>query len=330
VHPQLQALADRRLGVFTAQQALEVGLTVDDIRAELRSRRWVRLRKGIYTSSAVMAAAEDRERHLLASVAVLLSLAPGPALSHASAARVHGLLVPSRAGKDVRLTDELQWRSGRGYRVARARLSGDDVESWLGFPATSAPRTLVDCAREWSQLDSVIALDAALHAEAVTRAQLRTAVLSARHRPGIAAAAQAVNLADGRAESPLETTGRLRLVASGLPLPELQVDLHDEYGFVGRIDAWYEEAALALEFDGWVKYADPRNGRTPAQVAWDEKRREDRIRGADVRVVRIVNEDFGPSWPRVVNRIRDLLATPSVGARRFRIVRRPEPGATAA
>jgi len=87
-------------------------------------------------------------------------------------------------------------------------------------------------------------------------------------------------------------------------MPELQVDLHDEHGFVGRLDAWYEEAALALEFDGWVKYADPRGGRSPAQVAWEEKRREDRIRNTDVRVVRIVNDDFGPQWSRVVGRIQ--------------------------
>ncbi len=330
VHPQLQARADRRLGVFTAQEALAVGLTVDDIRAELRVRRWMRLRKGIYTTSEVFAAADDRERHLLASVAVLLSLDPGPALSHASAARLHGLLVPSSVGPEIRLSNDGQWRSGRGYRVARAQLPSDDVESWLGFPTTTVPRTLVDCARQWSQLDSVIAFDAALHAKVVTRAQLHTAVLSARHRPGIAAAARAFGLSDGRAESPLETKGRLRLVASGLPLPELQVDLLDEHGFVARLDAWYEEAALALEFDGWVKYADPRDGRTPAQVAWDEKRREDRVRGTGARVVRIVNDDFGPAWPRVVHRISDVLAAPYVGRRRFRIVRRPEPGASAA
>jgi hypothetical protein len=330
VHPQLQAIADLRLGVFTAQEALRAGLTVDDIRAELRGRRWVRLRKGIYTSSIVMAASDERARHLLACVAVLLSLDPGPALSHASAARVHGLLVPPSAGPQVRLTDDEQWRRGRGYRVARAQLSDDDVRPWLGYRTTSLPRTLVDCAREWTQLDSVIAMDATLHGGLLTRAELQAAVLSARHRPGIALAARALGLSDGRAESPLETKGRLRLVASGLPRPELQVDLHDDFGFVGRVDAWYEEAALALEFDGRVKYADPRDGRSPAEVVWEEKRREDRIRALDVRVVRIVNDDFGSPWPHVVARIRALLATPYVGARRFRIVRRPEPGTSAA
>jgi hypothetical protein len=329
VHPQVTAVADRQLGVFTAQDALRAGLTVDDIRAELRSRRWLRLRKGVYVAADRVAAADARERHLLACVAVLLTLDPGPALSHSSAARLHGLLVPSSAGVEVRLTDERQWRSGRGYRVARARLV-DDVRRWLDFPVTSVPRTLVDCAREWPTLDSVVAMDAALQAQLLTRAALHAAVLSATHRPGIALAAQAFGLCDGRAESPLETTGRLHLAAAGLPLPELQVELHDEDGFIGRVDAWYEEAALALEFDGRVKYDDPWGGRTPAQVLWDEKRREDRIRSIDVRTLRIVKDDFGPAWSRVVGQIRSRLATPLMGPRRFRVVRRPEPGAEAA
>jgi hypothetical protein len=330
VDPALEAIAHRHLGVFTAREALAAGLTVDDIKAELRSRRWLRLRKGVYAPRLLVDAAGVRDRHLLDSVAVLLSLDPGPSLSHGSAAHLHQLVVPSSAGPDVRLTDEEQWRSGRGYRVARAALPEDDVRPWLSFRATSVPRTLVDCAREWSQLQSVIAMDAAMQAQLVTRAELQDAVLAARHRPGVAAAARAFNLSDGRAESPLETKGRLRLIASGLPSPELQVALYDERGFVGRLDAWYEEAALALEFDGRLKYDDPRGDRSAAQVLWEEKRREDRIRGTDIRVVRIVNDDLGPTWPRVAAAIRDRLATPYAAPRRFRIVRTPEPGASAA
>ncbi len=327
--PRLQACADVHLGVFTARQALAAGLTVDDIKAELRNRRWVRLRKGVYVTRDRLASADDRDRHLLDAVAVLLCLDPGPVLSHASAARRHELVVPRGAGGDVRLTDREQWRSGKGYRVARAHLSVRDVVPWLAFRTTSVARTLVDCAREWPQVDAVVAMDAALYAQRTTRDELHGNVLTSTHRPGIAAAAQAFGLCDGRAESPLETKGRLRLVASGLPLPELQVELHGSRGFLGRVDAWYEEAAVALEFDGRVKYEDPR-GRTPAQVAWDEKRREDLIRAVDVRVVRVVNEDFGPAWSQVVGRIRGLLATPYAGPRRFRVVRRPEPGASVA
>ena len=143
--------------------------------------------------------------------------------------------------------------------------------SCAGFRSNVPP--LVDCAREWSLPDSVVAMDAAIQAETLTRSQLEAAVLAARHWVGIGNAARALSLADGRAESPLETRGRLALLASGLPAPELQVEIHGLRGFVARVDAWYDDAAVAIEFDGQVKYTDPRNGRSPAQVAWDEKRR---------------------------------------------------------
>jgi hypothetical protein len=313
--------------VFSSQEALAAGYSVDDIRTELRTRRWTRLRKGVYIRSARLDAAGPDDRHLLAGVAVLMSLAAGPVLSHASAARRHGLLVPASAGTDVRVTAVDQWRAGRGYRVARARLPDVDVVPWVDrFTSTSVPRTLVDCGREWALVDTVIALDAALHEGRVLRSELHAAVHSARHRTGASRAARAVGLSDGRAESPLESEGRLALQAAGLPRPELQVELHDERGFVARVDAWYEEAAVALEFDGQVKYREPYGGRSPHDVLWEEKRREDRVRRLDVRVVRLAKADLGVPWPRTVADLTRILAAPYAGPRRFTVVRRPEPG----
>lgn len=325
----LQSVAAPRLGVFTSQEALAAGYVVDDVKAALRSGRWVRLRKGVYTTRERLAAADDRDRHLLNCVAVLLSLGHGPVLSHSSAARLHGLLVPQRESGDVRTTSVDQWRRGRGYRVARAALPPDDVVPWSTFTTTTVARTLIDCAREWPQLQAVIAIDAALNDGLVRRAELQGAVHSARHRTGASAAARTLGLSDGRAESPLETEGRLALLAAGLPAPELQVELHDARGFVARVDAWYEDAALALEFDGRVKYLDPRGGRSPGEVLWEEKRREDRVRRLDVRFVRIAKADLGGRWPGVAAGVGQLLATPYAGPRRFTVVRSSEPGADA-
>ena len=326
MHPQLVALAVGRLGVFTGQEALKVGYRVEDIRVELRTGRWSRLRKGIYIATQDLAAADDRERHLIECAAVLLSLGSGPVLSHASAARVHELILPWRYASEVRLSADDQWRRGRGYRVAQAAITADEVQPWLQFGVLSVPRTLVDCAREWSLTDGVIAIDAALHEQKVTRDELVRAVLAGAHRPGIAQAARALGLADGRAESPLETRGRLALLASGLPRPELQVEIRDAGGLIGRVDGWYEEAAVAVEFDGRVKYTDPRYGSSPGEVLWKEKRREDQMRALGIRVVRVVNDDLGPPWPSMAGRIGGLLATPYVGPRRFRAVRTDEPG----
>ena len=119
----------------------------------------------------------------------------------------------------------------------------------------------------------------------------------AGHWPGAARPLRAVALADGRAESPLETRGRLRIVGAGLPTPELQVEIRAGGRLVAVVDAWFDDAAVAVEFDGRVKYTDPWRDRSPEQVLWEEKRREDELRALDIRVVRIADADLGAGWP---------------------------------
>ena len=70
------------------------------------------------------------------------------------------------------------------------------------------------------------------------------------HVPGIPRSVRAVDLADGRAESWLETHGRLAFAALGLPPFTPQVELRVERRLVKVVDGWYSGAALAIEFDG--------------------------------------------------------------------------------
>jgi hypothetical protein len=152
-------------------------------------------------------------------------------------------------------------------------------------------------------------------------------VTAVPHWPGAPRARRAVELADGRAESPLETRGRLRIVGAGLPRPELQVEIHAGGRLVAVVDGWFDEAAVAVEFDGRVEYTDPWRGRPPEQVLWEEKRREDELRALDIRVVRIVDADLGERWPAVERRLRGALATPGPLPRRF--TARPRSGGIA-
>ena len=328
VHPLLRPVAARQWGVFTAADSKRAGLGAEDIRSALRRGEWVRVRRGAYVERAVLEDAfrwGPAARHRLDCAAVFLALGGSPALSHASAARLSGLTVPRSASGDVVLTDEGQWRRGVDYAVMRARLPSHHVRSDGPFRFTTPARTLVDCAREWALEDSVVAMDAALHSRAVTSGELRAVVLEQTHWFGIGRAARAAGLADGRAESPLETRGRLRIIGSGLPTPELQVELRGSRGFLGRIDAWYEEAAVAVEFDGRVKYDAPFAGRSASDVLWEEKRREDAIRDVGVRMVRIVQADLGDDWPDTAGRLRAMLARPFSGPRRFTVIRSARP-----
>ncbi|WNV75367.1 type IV toxin-antitoxin system AbiEi family antitoxin domain-containing protein [Geodermatophilus sp. DSM 44513] len=317
MHPILRAAADRQWGLFTAVDARRAGYGHDEVRTLRATGAWVRLRRGVYTTADRLAELDGR-RHGADCLAALLSLdRPDTVISHGSAARLLGATVSDRLDGTVRLTDPLQWRSGRGLRMACAPLSTGEVVRRGPFRLTSMARSLVDCAREWPLEDAVIAMDSALLVESTTPGELTRIAAAQQSWRGVAAARRAIRLADGRAESPLETRGRLRMVGVGLPTPGLQVEIHAEGRLIAVVDAWFDGAAVAVEFDGKVKYTDPWRGRTPERVLWNEKRREDELRSLDIRVVRVADEDIGATWPRIERRLRELLAVPGPTRRRF-------------
>ena len=164
-------------------------------------------------------------------------------------------------------------------------------------------------------MDAVVAMDAALLAGRTTPDALARAADAARHWRGASRAARAAALADGRAESPLETRGRLRILGSGFVAPRLQVEIRTDGRLIGVVDAWFDDAAVAVEFDGQVKYTDP--WRDPGRVLWEEKRREDDLRGLGIRFLRLADEDLGSRWPVAEARLGRLLAEPGPSDRRF-------------
>jgi hypothetical protein len=319
VHPLLRAAAERQHGVFTAADARRAGYEHPEIRHLCASGRWHRLRRGVYVAAEELARAEDGgRRYQLDCLAVLLALGrPTAAISHLSAARLNGLTFPRQPDSDVRLTDPEHGRRGRGFRMTRAPLDASEIAAHGAFRLTTAARTLIDCAREAPLEDAVVAMDAALLGTKVTPRELRDAAARARHWPGGPRAERAVGLADGRAESPLESRGRMRILGSGLPAPELQVEIRTHGRLVAVVDAWFDDVAIAVEFDGRVKYADPWRGRTPEQVLWEEKRREDELRALDIAVVRVADADLGAGWLRVEDSLRRLRARPIPPGRRF-------------
>ena len=324
MHPVLTARAEQRFGLFTTAEALLVGYRKSEIRNLCSTGRWVRLRRGILVTAQDLADGEARGRRFaMECLAVQLSLdRPTALFSHGSAARLWGLPVPRRLDATIRLTDATQWRTGHGWRMTCAPLS--PAERWRSGPLrlTSAARTLTDCAREWALEDAVVAMDAALLAERTTTDELRDAAAAVHHWPGASRALRAAGFADGRAESPLETRGRLRIIGAGLPAPRLQVEIRAAGRLVGVADAWFDEAAVAVEFDGRVKYSTPWRGRSPEQVLWEEKRREDEMRALDIRFVRIADADLGERWPAIGARLASLVASPGPVVRQFTAVPR--------
>ncbi len=319
MHPLLRASAERGLGLFTAADARRAGYEHAEIRQLCSSGAWIRLRRGVYVPADTLATVEQGgRRHEVDCLAVVLELTRRTAgVSHESAARLWGFPARRQFAGLVRLTDPTLSRRGRGYTVTQAPLRSGEVVQRGALSLTSAARTLLDCARQWELEDAMVALDAALLAGAVSAKRPDDGLASLRGWPGARRAARAVTLADGRAESPLETRGRLRIVGAGLPAPELQVEIRSSGRLVAVVDAWFDDAAVAVQFDGRIKYTDPWRERSAEHVLWEEKRREHELRALDIRVARIADADLGPAWPRTKRRLRELLASTSPSVRRF-------------
>jgi hypothetical protein len=75
---------------------------------------------------------------------------------------------------------------------------------------------------------------------------------------------------------------------ASLPGPVLQWEVRRTDGsFVGRVDFGWPRQRTVGEFDGRVKYGKLlRPGQNPADVVYEEKRREDALRAEDLTVVR--------------------------------------------
>jgi very-short-patch-repair endonuclease len=182
-------------------------------------------------------------------------------LAGLSAAAMHGALWidPRCPAELIRRGDDVP-----GIVLHRDKLADDEVCVVGGMSTTTPPRTAYDLGRRAPLINAVIRLDALAHATGVTRGAVEP--LMSRHRGarGIVSLREAVALMDGGAESPQETRTRLMLIARGLPRPQTQIEVLDDYGCVfARLDMGWEQFKVAVEYDGAHHWLDP------AQRTWD-------------------------------------------------------------
>jgi len=270
----LDELMWAQAGVVSREQVLSAGISPRQLRAG--ERQLVRVRRGVYTDAArVQAISEGVPLALHVAAARLVSgvdlVAVGP-----TAALVHGLPLLGPAPTRLHLAERKEVRPR--HHGSSTTLLADEVVEVSGVPAASLARTAVDVARTRGHLAGVVTADAVL-ARGVPLTALEE-VLSGRDRwPGVRDARSALSFADGRAETALESLGRVRIVEQGLPAPDLQVWLGDADGPFARVDQYWKEHRTIAEADGALKYA------TPADL-FGEKRREDRLRDLGDEFVR--------------------------------------------
>jgi hypothetical protein len=90
-----------------------------------------------------------------------------------------------------------------------------------------------------------------------------------------------LDLVDPGAESPQETRVRLLLVRAGLPRPETQLPVYDEFGqLVAELDMGWRDVMVGVDYEG------KHHWKTPRQIRRDIRRHEavTELRWIDVRV----------------------------------------------
>lgn len=242
----LAARACTQHGAFSREQALQ-HYSLGQVRARLSSGRWVRVFHGVYRLAATTPSPQLR------TTAAGLSLGRPVTACLQTAAELHGfgVLDPST----THVIGGPGHRGQPGLVVHSVVLRTDDLCSHTGVAATSAQRTAIDVARTVPRPDGLAVLDAALHLRAVSPSSLREELTHHDQQRGVVTARELVSLADGKAESPMESRSRLRCVDGGLPAPELQIEVR-EGGRCYRIDMGWRRQKVGLEYDSLTFHGD--------------------------------------------------------------------------
>ncbi len=262
------------------------GLTRNSLNRLLREDELSRIRRGVFTDPTP---APDNIVHTQLIHATLPLLSAEAVVSHQSAAILLGLPYAGQPPNRVHVT-RLTGSNGRSrgcLTVHKALLSPDEITDVGGVPVTTLARTAVDLARDSSYEWGVIAMDAALRLGA-SREELGASVLQCGRMWGVTRARAALDFADGRSESPLESVSRVHFSRMGIPMPEPQFVIRTPSGqFVARADFGWKAERLVGEADGMIKYGELlRPGQTAIDAVRSEKAREQAIRDQGFWVVR--------------------------------------------
>jgi len=307
----LPATVASQHGLFLRRQALHAGYTSREFDALTRpGGPWVRVRYGVYFDANVWRELAHPQQLILRDRAALLVCADDAVLSHTSGARLQGLSVYDVEDGLSHLTRERKGRSSRVQAQIKhhlAKLDPFHITEVNGARVTDPLRTAMDIAREYGYRSGLVTADSALAAGA-DRQELILRVEALGTEPGTPTIRAVARFADGRAQTPIETLGRVLLYEMGI------TDLVPQYvtsfpnGRRAEGDLYSPRLNHLFECDGRLKYQDQVNDRgelvTAQKVIWLEKVREDHVRGLGMGVSRIYWADtFPQNFARVSARL---------------------------
>lgn len=155
-------------------------------------------------------------------------------------------------------------RTPRGIVGRRDALTDRDLCKRGSYVVTTPARTAFDIGRRARGTDAVVALDALCNATGLAPIDVYEVVARNPGRRGLTDLRVTLDLVDGGAESPQETSTRLLLIDNGLPRPETQIRIHSASGaLIARADMGWSLWKVAVEYDGGQHWLDPH------QRTWD-------------------------------------------------------------
>jgi predicted transcriptional regulator of viral defense system len=250
--------------VISRQQARDAGFEEDAIDRRLQSGTWQRLYRGTY---ATFTGDLSREAKLWAAV---LRAGPGAALSHETAAEIHGLT--SKPSSRIHITVPAQRNPGRprqirGVVIHRSRVLAPEWQPPWQLPRTSVADTVLDLIAAARTFDDAYGwISAAVggrHARPETLSKALAARSRIRWRTWITAALQ--DATDG-IHSPLERNYAVGVErAHGLPKARRQARRRHGSG-TRYLDNLYEGYGVCVELDGAAAH--------PAEGRWRDTHRD--------------------------------------------------------
>jgi hypothetical protein len=187
---------------------------------------------------------------------------PGAVLSHHSAARIWGGIVPDDGYVHVSCTSTRP--QVEGIRAHRAPV-GQGTTTVRGVTLTAPIETFLDLAPELPLVDLVVLGDSLVRRGRVTPEVLVRAAIAFRGR-GCRLARRAAALVRPEVDSAMETRLRLLMVLAGLPEPVVNHKVRWPDGRVRfRFDLSYPDARVVVEYDGW-QHVDSQDSGAPTSV----------------------------------------------------------------
>jgi hypothetical protein len=268
---------------FVGSEAIARGLLT---KSQLETR-YNRLFRGVYI---------DRDAEITAAVraeAGWLWTGRRGVVAGFSAAALHG----SKWVDDRRSVELIHdnHHCAAGIQLHRDIVEADEIDMIGGVAVTSPTRTALDLGCWYPTMTAVAAIDALAGATEIKATDVELLARGYAGRRGITRARRAADLFDAGAQSPKESWLRLLLVQAGLPRPQTQIPVLDDFGSAfAYLDMGWEDVKIAVEYDGDHHRSDRE------QFGWDIRRLEKLQRKGWI-VIRVI---AGDRPANIVRRVR--------------------------